>query len=87
MNEGKKSNDYTDADEILKAITNTQLKYGADVMLTENKINAEILYNKYDIFKSLFSWYLYASFFLFIFLIIQIFYRKSSGGRLRNNTI
>jgi len=76
LNEGKKSNDYTDADEILKAITNTQLKYGADVMLTENKINAEILYNKYDIFKSLFSWYLYASFFLFIFLIIQIFYRK-----------
>ena len=76
LNEGKKYNDYTDADEILKAITNTQLKYGADVMLTENKINAEILYNKYDIFKSLFSWYLYASFFLFIFLIIQIFYRK-----------
>jgi hypothetical protein len=76
LNEGKKSKDYSDADEILKAITNTQVKYGADVMLTENKINAEILYNKYDIFKSLFSWYLYASFFLFIFLIIQIFYRN-----------
>ena len=76
LNEGKKTNDYTDANEILKAITNTQLKYGADVMLSENKINTEILYNKYDIFKSLFSWYLYASFFLFIFLIIQIFYRK-----------
>ena len=76
LNEGKKSKDYTDADEILKAITNTQLKYGADVMLTENKINTEILYNKYDIFKSLFSWYLYASFFLFIFLIIQIFYKN-----------
>ena len=76
LNEGKKSKDYTDADEILKAITNTQLKYGADVMLTENKINTEILYNKYDIFKSLFSWYLYASFFLFVFLIIQIFYKN-----------
>jgi cytochrome c-type biogenesis protein CcsB len=45
-------------------------------MLSDNKIDAEILYNKYDIFKSLFSWYLYISTILFIALIVQIFYRN-----------
>ena len=76
LNEGKISGNYDDADDILSAITNTQLKYGSDVMLSKNKINAELLYNKYDIFKSLFSWYLYASTVLFIALIIQIFNRN-----------
>ena len=76
LNEGKKSGDFSDADEILVAITNTQNRYGSEVMLTANKVDAEILYNKYDIFKSLFSWYLYASTILFIALIIQIFNRN-----------
>ena len=76
LNEGKKSGEYTEADDILLAITNTQNRYGSEVMLTKNKVDAEILYNKYDIFKALFSWYLYASAILFIALIIQIFNRN-----------
>ena len=76
LNEGKKSGEYRGADDILLAITNTQNRYGSEVMLTKNKVDAEILYNKYDIFKALFSWYLYASTFLFIALIIQIFNRN-----------
>ena len=76
LNEGKKSGDFNDADEILVAITNTQNRYGSEVMLTKNKVDAEILYNKYDIFKTLFSWYLYASTVLFIALIFQIFNRN-----------
>ncbi len=77
LNEGKKSGDFSDADDILLAITNTQNRYGSEVMLSKNKVDAEILYNKYDIFKSLFSWYLYASTILFIALIIQIFNRNN----------
>ena len=77
LNEGKKSGDFSGADDILLAITNTQNRYGSEVMLSKNKIDAEILYNKYDIFKSLFSWYLYASTILFIALIIQIFNRNN----------
>ena len=76
LNEGKKSGEYSGADDILLAITNTQNRYGSEVMLTKNKVDAEILYNKYDIFKALFSWYLYASTILFIALIIQIFNRN-----------
>ena len=77
LNEGKKSGDFSGADDILLAITNTQNRYGSEVMLSKNKVDAEILYNKYDIFKSLFSWYLYASTILFIALIIQIFNRNN----------
>ena len=43
---------------------------------SEDKIKTEILYNKYDIFKKLFSWYLYVGTLFFVFLIIQIFYNK-----------
>jgi cytochrome c-type biogenesis protein CcsB len=42
-------------------------------MPSEDKIEAEILYNRYDIFKKLFSWYLYAGFLLFVLLIVKIF--------------
>ena len=76
LNEAKSSGNYKDADDILTGITNTQNIYGSNVMLSKNKVDAEILYNRYDIFKSLFSWYLYASTFLFIALIIQIFNRN-----------
>ena len=74
---------------MLSAITNSQLKYGEEVAgplhkklkifnfeLPINRIDAEILYNDYDIFKNLFSWYLYASTILFIALIVQIFKRN-----------
>jgi cytochrome c-type biogenesis protein CcsB len=76
LNEGKTTGGYKKADDILNAITDTQNRYGSEVMLSDNKIDAEILYNKYDIFKSLFSWYLYISTILFIALIVQIFYRN-----------
>ena len=42
-------------------------------MPSQEKIEAEILYNQYDIFKRLFSWYLYAGLLLFILLIVKIF--------------
>jgi cytochrome c-type biogenesis protein CcsB len=46
-------------------------------MLSDQKIRTEILYNRYDIFKKLFSWYLYAGTLLFVLLIIQIFKSQS----------
>ena len=46
-------------------------------MLSDDKVKTEVLYNKYDIFKKLFSWYMYAGTLLFIVLIIQIFNDKN----------
>ena len=67
------SNDYTNSKKLLESITGFQNKYGASVLPSKNKIKAEILYNKYDVFRNLFSWYMYVGTLMFVFLIIQIF--------------
>ncbi|MCF6349552.1 MAG: cytochrome c biogenesis protein CcsA [Flavobacteriaceae bacterium] len=68
------SKDYTKADEILEGMIKFQKKFGATVYPKEERINLEIKYNKYDVFKKLFSWYLLIGVIYFIFLIVQIFY-------------
>jgi len=77
LNEAKKSSDFKDANKLLDAFKKTQHQYGAEVMLSDDKIKTEVLYNKYDIFKKLFSWYMYVGSFLFILLIVQIFKDRS----------
>lgn len=65
--------DYTLPDSLLEGLSRYQHKFGASVMPHDDKVEAEILYNKYDIFKKLFSWYLYAGLLMFFFTIIKIF--------------
>ncbi|AUP77965.1 cytochrome c biogenesis protein CcsA [Flavivirga eckloniae] len=77
LNQAKQTGDFTEASKLLKAFKKTQHQYGAEVMLSDDKVHTEILYNKYDIFKKLFSWYMYAGSLLFILLIVQIFKDKS----------
>ncbi|SHH61720.1 cytochrome c-type biogenesis protein CcsB [Wenyingzhuangia marina] len=71
--QAKQSGDYADANEILGGIKNFQKKYGAEVYPSQKKIDYEITYNKYDIFKKLFSYYTYISTILFLLIIFQIF--------------
>lgn len=73
----KKTGDFSQADMLLNGIKKTQVNKGGDVMLSEEKIKTEVLYNKYDIFKKLFSWYMYAGTIMFILLIVQIFKDRS----------
>jgi cytochrome c-type biogenesis protein CcsB len=65
--------DYTQADNLLESLEGFQKKFGGAVLPSEDKIEAEILYNQYDIFKKLFSWYLYVGLLLFVLLIFKIF--------------
>ena len=73
LDNAKQSGDFTNADRLLEDFKRTQQKLGGVIMPSDEKIKAEILYNKYDIFKRLFSWYMYAGALLFILLIVQIF--------------
>jgi len=68
-----KTNNYTNSDEILKGLIQFQKKYGSAVYPKDKKINLEIAYNKYDVFKKLFSYYMYIGTLLFFLVIIQIF--------------
>ena len=72
-----KTGDYENSKKLIESIKGFQTKYGYQVLPSEDKIKAEIYYNKYDIFKRLFSWYMYAGVFMFAFLIFQIFYENS----------
>lgn len=72
----KQSGNYKQSDELLESLKGFQERFGSEVLPSEDKIKTEILYNKYDIFKKLFSWYLYVGALFFVFLIIQIFYNK-----------
>ncbi|WP_346883575.1 cytochrome c biogenesis protein CcsA [uncultured Algibacter sp.] len=79
LNQDKQTNNFDKSEKLLKAFKKSQHRYGGDVMLSDDKVKTEVLYNKYDIFKKLFSWYLYAGSILFVLLIIQIFNDKNKA--------
>ena len=74
LRQGRSTNDYTQSDQLLESLKGYQEKYGAAVMPSKKQIEAEVLYNKYDIFKRLFSWYMYAGTLMFFVLIAQMLY-------------
>ena len=85
LNNAKQTGDFSKAENLLSGIKKTQQKFGSDVMLSDDKIKSEILYNDYDIFKRLYSWYMYAATILFILIIVQIFKYKSKGLKIAIN--
>ncbi|WP_422103931.1 cytochrome c biogenesis protein CcsA [Winogradskyella sp.] len=87
LNNAKQTGDFTKAEGLLEGIKKTQQKFGGDIMLSDEKIEAEILYNKYDIFKQLFSYYMYAATALFILIIFQIFYYKNKWLKIAINVL
>ncbi|MFP9115726.1 cytochrome c biogenesis protein CcsA [Flavobacterium sp. RHBU_3] len=67
------SGGYKTADDILDNLTVYQKKMGGDVMPSDEKIEAELWYNKINIFEKLFQGYLYAGLLMLVFSIIKIF--------------
>ncbi|MFC7773437.1 cytochrome c biogenesis protein CcsA [Flavobacterium sp. GCM10027622] len=70
------SKDYKLANSLVTGIEKYQKKYGAKVRPSDKQIDLEIKYNKYDIFKKLYKWYLLAGLLMFVFVIINIFNKK-----------
>jgi cytochrome c-type biogenesis protein CcsB len=73
LEEASRTNDYSQANGLLESITGFQKKYGSKVLPAEEKITAEILYNKYDVFQKLPYWYMYAAILMLLFTILKIF--------------
>ena len=80
----KESKDYTQSEELLESINGFQRKFGADVIPSSNKIKAEMVYNKVDIFNRLYNYYLLSGLGLLIILIFQIFYDNRLNSFLIN---
>ncbi|VXB02909.1 Cytochrome C biogenesis protein [Flavobacterium sp. 9AF] len=73
VSKASQNNDYKLANSLLIGLKNYQSKYGKNVMLSDEKIKIEVLYNKYDIFKRLFYLYMLAGVLMLGFAIYQLF--------------
>ncbi len=84
IDSAKVKGDYTNADFYLKSLENYQKKFGSSVRPSDDKINAEITYNKYDVFKKLFYWYMLAGVLMLLVTILNIFFEKKFLRVLNN---
>jgi cytochrome c-type biogenesis protein CcsB len=73
LREARTSGDYSEANEILDGLKKFQKKYGSEVMPSESKVKAEIIYNKVDIFNRLYKYFTLFGVLMFVFIIFQIF--------------
>jgi cytochrome c-type biogenesis protein CcsB len=76
LNNGSISKDFKTADDLVESINGFQKKYGSKVRPSEEKIDAEIAYNKYNILPKLFNWYSLSGIFMLIFTLFSIFFDK-----------
>ncbi|PAM92896.1 cytochrome C biogenesis protein [Flavobacterium sp. IR1] len=76
LNNGSISKNFDTADQLVESINGFQKKFGSKVRPSEDRIDSEILYNKYDFLKKLPFWYLGVSVFMFVFVIVNIFFEK-----------
>ena len=65
--------DYSQADKLLEAFKQNQKNHGSEVLPPDDKIKAEIIYNKLDIFNRLYKYYMLLGASLFFVLVFRIF--------------
>jgi len=73
LDNGINSGDYSTASGILESIKGFQYKYSENIMPSDDKIKAEVLYNKINVFEKLFIWYFAVGMLYFLFIIVDIF--------------
>ena len=78
------SKDFKTADELLESISGFQKRFGSTVRPSDEKITSEVLYNKYDVFKKLPYWYIFASILMLLFVIMNIFKERKVLNYLVN---
>jgi len=76
LNNGSIQKNFDTADNLVESIKGFQKKFGAKVIPSDKKIDAEIAYNKYDVFQKLPYWYITVSIFMLLFTMLNIFFEK-----------
>ena len=71
---------YSTAEKALTGLEKYQKKFGVQVMPSEAKINAEIRYNKANIFEKLYRYYMLFGVLMMTFVIVNIFNKKKWVG-------
>ena len=70
--------DYSEADKLLAAFKKNQENHGSEVLPSENKIKAEVFYNKADIYNKLYRYYALVGLLMFVLLVFQIIKDRKS---------
>tara|TARA_R110000868_G_scaffold29420_6_gene109426 strand:- start:75051 stop:78227 length:3177 start_codon:yes stop_codon:yes gene_type:complete len=70
--------DYSEADKLLAAFKKNQENHGSEVLPSENKIKAEVFYNKADIYNKLYRYYALVGLLMFVLLVFQILKDRKS---------
>ncbi len=73
LNHSLETKDYKTADDLLESINGFQKKFGSKVRPTDEKIDLEITYNKYDLLQKLPFAYIIAAILMLLFTILKIF--------------
>ncbi len=76
LNESVSDNNTEQALQVISALDKFQHKFGGELIPSERKKNLEILYNKINIFKRIFPFYLLFGILLLVVLFINIFRQK-----------
>ncbi len=76
--EAAETKDYGRATKMVTGIENYQKKYGSNVRPSDERIDSEILYNKYDVFKNLFWLYMTFGSLMLILTIANILINKKA---------
>ncbi len=87
LQEARKTGDYSKPDQYVESIRSFQKKFGSEVLPADKKIKAEIALNKYDIFRTLYRYYMLIGLFLMVFVIFRIFKDSKVIRGLINSTI
>nr|NQU91802.1 cytochrome c biogenesis protein CcsA [Bacteroidota bacterium] len=84
LQEAFQTGNYTEADEIIDAVSKFQKNFAGGIIMSETKQNIEILYNKADIFERLFKFYGLFGLFFLVVLFVNLVAPKLKIGILKN---
>ncbi|BAV94289.1 cytochrome C biogenesis protein [Ichthyobacterium seriolicida] len=77
LKKAKETGNWKDADKKIEYISKFQRKYGWEIIPSDSKIEAEIFYNKVDIFNRLFKYYLLLGISMLMVCFATIFINRS----------
>ncbi|MEA1786197.1 cytochrome c biogenesis protein CcsA [Arenibacter sp. GZD96] len=73
LQKANETGDYSEASKLLAAFKQNQYNHGKEVMPSDRKIEAEVVYNKVDIFNKLYKYYALVGVLMFFLVVFQIF--------------
>jgi cytochrome c-type biogenesis protein CcsB len=73
LQKAAESGDYSEPDRLLEAFHQNQVNHGSEVLPSDNRIKAEVINNRLDIYNRLYKYYALVGTLLFFVLVFRIF--------------